>query len=112
MWTLLLDVYFPGVWGKVSKVLIPWGVGVLTPRLLDSLTLFVVFALVLVRLYLVFFFDFTGGIYSFTIFLECSERQDLFLELKGDRRLRPSLSLAVIWGTCQYLRPSFFVINQ
>lgn len=98
--------------GRVSKVLIPWGVGVLTPRLLDCLTLLVVFALVLVGLYQLFFFDFTGGIYSFTIFFECSERQDFFLELKGDRRLCPSLSLAVIWGTCQYLRPSFFVINQ
>lgn len=79
MWTLLLDVCFAGVWGKVSKVLIPWGVGVLTPRLLDSLTLLVVFALVLVGLYLVFFFVFTGGIIQFYNFFSAANASIYFL---------------------------------
>lgn len=97
MWTLLLDVYFPGVWGRVSKVLIPWGVGVLTPRLLDSLTLLVVFALVLVGLTQCCSLFIWEAFYSITIILSAANAGIYSL---NKRRESPSAPLFI---TCSNL---------
>lgn len=82
MWTLLLDVCFPGVWGKVStcKVLIPWGVGgpysTSTGFLDTSRGIFTCLS----GTDLVLFFVYMGGILQYYNYFECSERRDLFLE--------------------------------